>query len=175
MYIYQNNTKQPTAPTADLYPELPATEPAPGRQYRLQQVDRLKRQLEEERDGRAALYKKYRCGVNAIDGVDAALLAGSMGMGIGGVGLLSTMIAAPVVLGLEAAALACGLLGGAGKVVSRCLAVEAKKHDEIRVLTGKLNTIADHTSTALIDGEISDHEISLFERPKSSCILRVTW
>ena len=80
-------------------------------------------------------------------------------MGIGGVGLLSTVIAAPVVLGLEAAALVCGLLGVAGKVVSRPLAVKAKKHDEIRVLAlGKLNTIADHVSTALIDGEISDHE-----------------
>ena len=79
-----------------------------------------------------------------------------MGMGIGDVGLLSTIIAAPVVLGLEGAVLDCGLLSVAGKVVSRRLGVNAKKHDEIRVLAlGKLNTIADHVSTAMIDGEIS--------------------
>ena len=83
--------------------------------------------------------------------MDTALLIASMGMGIGG-----------VVLGLEVAALVCGLLGGAGKVVSRCLAAKAKKQDEIRVLTlGKLNTIADHVSTALVDGEIPDHEFHL--------------
>ncbi|KAI0213769.1 hypothetical protein LSAT2_001161, partial [Lamellibrachia satsuma] len=88
--------------------------------------------------------------------VDTALLTTSMGMGIGGVGLLSTIIAAPVVLGLEGAAVACGLLSGAGKVVSRRLAVKAKTHDEIRVLAlRKLNIIADHVSTALIDGDIS--------------------
>ncbi|KAI0230290.1 hypothetical protein LSAT2_019323, partial [Lamellibrachia satsuma] len=57
---------------------------------------------------------------NSADGVDTALLTASMGVDIGGVGLLSTIIAAPVVLGLEAAALACGLLVGAG------LAVKAK-------------------------------------------------
>ena len=72
---------------------------------------------------------------------------------------MSTIIAAPAVLGLEEAALACGLLGVAGKVVSRRLAVKAKKHDDIRVLAlGKLDTIADHVSTVLVDGEISDHE-----------------
>ncbi len=59
----------------NLCPELAA----PGQQYRLQQVNRLKQQLEE-----AALYKKYRRGVNAADGVDTALLTASMGMGIGG-------------------------------------------------------------------------------------------
>ncbi|KAI0226476.1 hypothetical protein LSAT2_022992, partial [Lamellibrachia satsuma] len=46
--ICRNNMKQPTAPppataeTRDLYSELPAAEPAPGQQYRLQQVNRLK-------------------------------------------------------------------------------------------------------------------------------------
>ncbi len=55
-------------------------------------------------------------------------------------GLLSTIIAEPVVVTLEAAALACGLAGIAGKYVSRWLLVKAKKHDEIPVLRlSKLN------------------------------------
>ena len=83
-------------------------------------------------------------------------------MGIGGAGLLCTIIAAPIVLGLECASLACGLLGVAGKFISRRLAIKAKKHDEIRVLAdSKLNTITDHVSTALIDGKISDQEFRL--------------
>jgi len=50
--------------------------------------------------------------VNVLDGVDTALISADMGMGIGGVGLLCTTIAVPVVLGLEIAALTCGVVGG---------------------------------------------------------------
>ena len=159
----------PTAPCVDgtsgaLYPELPdrcATAP-PDQSYRLQEISQLKQHLEDERDKRSQLYKKYSRGVNALDGVHTALLAAGMGMGIGGVGLLSTIIAAPVVLGLEIAALACGVLGATGKFVGRRLAVKARKHDEIRVLAeSKLNTISDHISGALVDGQISDEEFRL--------------
>ena len=102
------------------------------------------------------------CGINAVDAVDTALISASMGMGIGGVGLLTTIIAAPVVLGLEIAALGCGLLGVAGKFVSRRLSVKAKKHSDLVVLAeSKLNTIADHVSRALTDGQISDEEFRL--------------
>ena len=130
--------------------------------HRLQHISRLQRQLEEERDLRAALYKKYHRGVNVLDGIDTTLITVSMGLGVGGVGLLSTVVAAPVVLGLEAGSLACGILAVAGKYVGRRLATKAKKHDEIRVLANcKLNTVADHVSTALKDGEISDREFRL--------------
>ena len=159
----------PTAPRVDgtsgaLYPELPdryATAP-PDQSYRLQEISQLKKHLEDERDKRGQLHKKYRRGVNALDGVDTALLTAGMGMGIGGVGLLSTIIAAPAVLGLEIAALVCGVLGVEGKFVGRRLAVKATKHDEIRVLAeSKLNTITDYVSGALTDGRISDEEFRL--------------
>ena len=136
--------------------------PLAPRSYRLQEISQLKKHLEDERDKRSQLYKKYRRGVNALDGVDTTLLAAGMGMGIGGVGPLSTIIAAPVVLGLEIAALACGVLGATGKFVGHRLEVKARKHDEIRVLAeSKLNTISDHISGALVDGQISDEEFRL--------------
>jgi len=95
-------------------------------------------------------------------GVDSMLLIASLGMGIGGISLLSTVIAAPVVLGMEVAALCCGLLGVAGKFVRRKLTIKAKKHDEIRVLAeSKLNTITSHVSAALVDGHISEEEFRL--------------
>ena len=144
-----------------LYPELPGNASL-DQSYRLQEISRLKKHLEDERDKRGQLYKKYRRGVNALDGVDTSSLTAGMGMGIGGVGLLSTIIAAPVVLGLEIAALACGVLGVTGKFVGRRLTVKARKHDEIRVLAeSKLNTITDHVSGALMDGRISDEEFRL--------------
>ena len=155
----------PTAPPLQsIYPVLegPQEVLVATKQYRLQHISRLHRQLEEERDLRAALYKKYHRGVNALDGIDTTLITVSMGLGVGGVGLLSTIVAAPVVLGLEAGSLVCGILAVASKYVGRRLATKAKKHDEIRVLANsKLNTVADHVSTALKDGEISDREFRL--------------
>ena len=132
--------KQATAPpvNAPLYPELPAgpaetqsvNNTPPDQYFRLQEISRLRKHLEDEKDKRSQLYKKYRRGINAVDAADTALISASMGMGIGGVGLLTTVIAAPVVLGLEIAALGCGLLGVAGKFIGRRLSVKAKKHDE---------------------------------------------
>ena len=146
------------AAEAHLYPDLTAT----GESYRLQQISLLKQQLEAEREKRAALYKKYRRGVNAVDGIDTALLTSSMAMGASGVGLLATVISAPIVLGLEVAALVCGLIGIGGKFVGKKLQVKAQKHDHICILADtKLNTISDHISKALRDGNISDEEFKL--------------
>jgi len=130
--------------------------------HRLKHIREIKRRLENEQEKWAGLYKKYRRTVNIIDGADTTLLVLCTGLGIGGVSLLSTIIAAPVVIGLEIAALSCGILSGGGKFIAFRLALKAKKHDEIRVLAdSKLNTIADYVSTALIDGEISDQEFKL--------------
>ena len=74
--------------------------------------------------------------------------------------MLSTIIAAPVVVALEAAALACGLAGIAGKYISRRLLVKAKKHNEIRVLA-LFSSITDVISNALRDGHISPEEFKL--------------
>ena len=108
------------------------------------------------------MYKKYRRAINAADGIDTVLVTSSLGMGAAGVGLLSTIIAAPVVVALEAAALACGLASIAGKYVSRRLLVKAKKHDEIRVIAlSKLDSITGGISNALRDGHISPKEFKL--------------
>ena len=118
----------PPMGTPQLYPELLAC-PAvaevplqhdntpPDQYYWLQEISKLRKHLQDERDKHSQLYKKYRWGVNAVDAADMTLISASMGMGFGGVGLLSVIIAAPIVLGLEIAALACGLLGVTGKFI----------------------------------------------------------
>ena len=106
------------------------------------------------------MYKKYRRAINVVDDIVTVLVNSSLGMGAAGVGLLSTIIAVPVVVALEAAALACGLAGIAGKYISRRLLVKAKKHDEIRVLAiSKLSSITDVISNALRDGHISPEDL----------------
>ena len=133
-----------------------------GSSFRLTEIRNLERRLEQERDHRANMYTKYRRAINAVDCIDTVLVASSLGMGAVGVGLLSTIIAAPIVVALEAAAVACGLAGIAGKYISRRLLVKAKKHDEIRVLAlSKLNSITDVISNALRDGRISPEEFKL--------------
>ena len=149
--------KVPTAPPVEpIYPKLDSDQRS---DYRLAAIRDLENRLERDRDERAKLYKKYCKAINVIDGIDTALVASSLGMGVAGVGLLSTIIAAPVVVGLEAAAVACGVAGIAGKYVSRRLLVKAKKHDEIHVLAlSKLNSITDIISNSLRDGHISPEE-----------------
>ena len=156
--------KLPSAPLVEaIYPSL-AVEPQQdnGYSFRLTEIRNLERRLEQERDHRADMYKKYRRAINVVDCADMVLVASSLGMGAAGVGLLSTIIAAPVVVALEAAAVACALAGIAGKYISRRLLVKAKKHDKIRVLAlSKLNSITNVISNALRDERISPEEFKL--------------
>ena len=141
-----------------LYPPLQTT----GDNHRLQHVAEVRSRLEKERDFRASLYKKYRRGANVADGLYTALTAASVGLAASGIGLLSTIIAVPVAVGLQAGAIVCGLLGAGGKFIGRRLEVKARKHDQIRVLAeSKLNIIADRISTALTDDKISEEEFRL--------------
>ena len=83
-----------------IYPDLSeesheaADQSEQGNSYCLQQIALLKKELLDEREKRALLYKKYQRGVNIINGVDTALVSASIGMSISG-GLLATIIAAP--------------------------------------------------------------------------------
>ena len=86
-----------------LYPQLES-----GETHRLQHVAEVRFRLAKERDFRASMYKKYRRGANVADGIDTALSVTSLAAS--GVGLLSTIIAAPVSTGL----LCVGCWGPAG-------------------------------------------------------------
>ena len=87
-----------------LYPPLES-----GETHRLQHVAEVRFRLEKERDFRASMYKKYRRGANVVDRIDTALSVTSVGLVASGVGLLSTIIAAPVALDLQAGAIVCVL------------------------------------------------------------------
>ena len=140
-----------------LYPPLES-----GETHRLQHAAEVRFRLEKERDFRASMYKKYRRGANVADGIDTALSVTSVGLAASGVGLLSTIITAPVAIGLQAGAIVCGLLGTGGKLVGRRRQAKARKHDLIRGLAeSKLNTIADRISIALNDDKITEEEFRL--------------
>ena len=85
-----------------------------------------------------------------------------MVLGASGIGILSTIIAAPIAIAMEGAALGVGLLSIVGSQVNKKLIQKAEKHDKIKTLAdAKLNTISDHISKALKDDQVSDEEYSL--------------
>ena len=108
-----------------LYPPLES-----GETHRLQHVAEVRFRLEKE----PSMYKELWRGANVVDGIDTALSVTSVDLAASGVGLLSTIIAAPVAIGLQAGAIVCGLLGAGGKLVGRRLQAKARKHDLIRGL-----------------------------------------
>ena len=139
--------KQPTAP--ELYPELPIED---GQNYRLQKITEIEKTLINERDKRKSLYKKYKRGVNATDGVDTGLITASVGLA--GVG-----VAFPLLLPLQIAAIVCGGVGCLVKLFRRKLTAKSKKHYEIKTMAEcKLNSIKDLISKSLTDGQISENE-----------------
>jgi hypothetical protein len=146
----------------ELYPKLEATAPESAHVYRLKKITEIQNCIEQERDKRASLSKKYRRSVRIINSVDCVLVVTTMGLGASGVALLSTIIAAPVVIALEAVAFGAGALSIIGGQVTKKLALKAEKHGKIKTLAdAKLNTINDHISKALTDDEISDQEFCM--------------
>ena len=148
--------------TESIYPKLPS---APvedeGQSYRLQRINEIHKILEGEKE-RASLSKKYHRAVNIVDGIDVALIGTTMGLGIGGLVLLSTIVVAPIVIVMEGVALGTGALSIVGKYVNKKFSAKAEKHERIKTLAvSKLNTITSYISKALVDNKISDEEFQL--------------
>jgi hypothetical protein len=165
MEFKENNEKG--GPIAqDLYPTVPTAppsmEPYTPMSYRLQKINEIQRMLEDERDVRQNLSKKYHRISKGISNADTAIVAVSMGLGVAGVGLLSTIVAAPVVIMMEAAALGTGLLSIIGGQVNKRMVRKAEKHEKIKTIAeAKLNTISDLVSKALNDNVVSQEEFTL--------------
>ena len=150
--------------------------------YRLEHISEIQKQLQLERYKREQLAKKYKKASASINVVDNILVVSSLGMGAAGIGLLSTIIAAPLTIALEGASVCVGLLSVIGSHVVKKLNKKAEKHNNIMVLAdSKINTISSHISKALNDGEISDDEFKLildeldkFNQMKKEIRLKIT-
>jgi hypothetical protein len=148
-----------------LYPSASAPEGEiiiVAHRYRLQKISEIQKDIELEREKRTALSKKYHRSVKIIHAIDDVFILVTMGLGISGVGVLATIVAAPIAIAMEAVALGVGAISIIGGQVNRKLILKAEKHEKIKTLAdAKLNTISNHISKALIDDHISDEEYSL--------------
>ena len=91
--------------------------------------------------------------------MDTVLIAITLSGGIGGVALLSTVIAAPTIIAIEGVALFTGFLSIVGKYSVKKFPSKAEKHEKIKTIaSAKLDTIASHVSKALSDNKVIDEE-----------------
>ena len=94
--------------------------------------------------------------------IDNCLGVTAIGLGITGVGLLSTIVAAPAVIGMEAVTIVMRLLRVVGNRAIKKMSLKIEKHENIAmVAVSALNTIRCLISKALSDDSISDEEYSL--------------
>ena len=92
--------------------------------------------------------------------MDTVLIAITLGGGAGGVALLSTVIAAPVVI--EGVAHFTGFLSVIGKYSVKKSTSKVEKHEKIKMIAStKLDTISSHISKALSDNNVTDEEFQL--------------
>ena len=114
----------------EMYPILPewersASPSAPtldgGQSYRLQNINEIQRVLEDEREKRHNLSKKYHKAVKVVGNIDSTLVTISMGLSVAGVGILSTVIEVPAVIVMETTALGAGFLGIIGGQFNKML------------------------------------------------------
>ena len=151
-----------------------------GQIYRLTIIDEIQEVLVAERDKRNTRSTKYNRGVNIIGVIDNCLDVAAIGLGITGVGLLSTIAVAPAVIGLEVVSIAMGLLRVVGNHANKKLSLKLEKHVKIAVLAvSSLKTISNLISKALSDDSISNEEYSLillhfetFTRMKEDIIIK---
>ena len=153
----------------NIYPKLLTPSAPPinvgddkGQSYRLKVISDVEKFLENEITKRDAFSKKYFRIAKITNTVDSVLITITLGAGVTGAALLATVVAAPIVLGLEIGAAATGLISLLGNVVVKKTTTKAEKHLKIKMLaSAKLDTIASHISKALMDNYVSDDEFKL--------------
>ena len=157
-----------------LYPTLPNERENPsappvameviddgGHSYRLKVISDVQKFLEDELTKRDAFSKKYFRIDKITSNVDSVLISITLGAGITGAALLTTVVATPIVLGIIS-----GLISLLGNIVVRKTTLKAEKHLNFNLkismlAKAKLDTIASHMSEALMDNKISDDEFKL--------------
>ena len=142
--------------------EIDETDGNDGHMYRLKKIDEIQEILIAERDKKNELIKKYNREVNIFGSIGNCLGVTEIGLGITGVDLLSTIIAAPAVNGIETVSVAMRLFRVVGNQAIKKLSLKMEKHKKIAMLAvSLLNTISSLNTKALSDDSISDEEYSL--------------
>ena len=123
--------------------EIDETDDKDGHIYHLKKIVEIQEILITERDKRNELTIKYSRGVNIIGVIDNCLGVTAIGLGITGVSLLSTIVAAPAVIGMEAVSIVMELLRVEENRAIKYISLKIEKHEKIAMLAvSTRNTIS---------------------------------
>lgn len=153
-----------------IYPLIPTAPPQDAieaNSYRIQKILDIQNCFEKNKEDRRKILKKYTKALSAINVTDTVLTTAAIGMGATGAGLL-TIVAVPIVLGMEIAALGTGVGTIILKYINKKLQQKVEKHKQIFILSeAKLNTIHNHILKAIEDEKISEEEFRLILEEES--------
>ena len=142
--------------------EIDETDGKDGHIHRLKKIDEIQKILIVERGKRNELSIKYNRGVNIIGVIDNCLGVTAIGLDITGVSILSTIVATPAVIGMEAVSIFMGLIRVVGNRAIKKMSLKIEKHEKIAMLAvSTTNTISSLISKALSDNLISDEKYLL--------------
>ena len=132
-----------------------------AQKYRLSEIVKWRRALLDEIEKRELLYKKYSKAIDMMEILDVGFVAGYMAFGVVDIALLASVIGTPIVLGLNALGVCCGVGGVTAKFLRKKFLLKAKKHDEIRVAANAtLANVVEKTSKSFTDHNISEEDFS---------------
>ena len=112
--------------------EIGETDGNDGHIYRLKKIDEIQEILIVERDKRNDLSTKYNREVNIIGVIDNYLGVTAIGLGITEVGCLSTIVAAPAVIGMEAVTIVIRLLRVIGNRATKKMYLKLENMKRLR-------------------------------------------
>ena len=96
----------------------------------LKKIDEIQELLIAERDKRNKLSTKYNRGINIIGVIDNCLGVTSIALGITGLSLLSTIVAAPAVIGMEAVSIIMAFIRIVGNRAIKKVSLKIEKHEK---------------------------------------------
>ena len=132
-----------------------------GHIYRLKKMDEIQEILIAERYKRNELSSKFNRGVNIIGVIDNCLGVPAIGLGKTVFALLTTIVAAPAVIGMESVTIVMGRLRVVRNRAIKKISLKIEKHDKIVMLAiSAINTNSSFISIALSYDSISDEEYS---------------
>lgn len=138
-----------------------------GNDLRKLEMSRLRDYFQYEDTMRQKYYSRYKKLYNAASYTSSAMSAISLGLGAAGIGVLASIVAIPIGIGLEAGSITCATVATLSNYLQRRAQKKFEKHDEIKVLAmSKLSSIYEMVSKANVDDYVSDQEFALIMKEK---------
>ena len=151
MSMYDNDTR--------IYPDFNPSAPQDSQTYRLNKLSKIEAFFLNEFEKCEQKAKKIKQSITVLSIADASLITSTVLTGGISIAALASGVGLPVGIALGGVSLLFPFMTPAAQKYLKASIVVREKHDSIKVLAqGKLDSIANVTSLAMQDGDISPTE-----------------